>query len=335
MSKLFGNVIKITAAASAVSLLGFSLFFFRVLFNPVFPAKTTVSPFTVGKGDNLFKIAASLENKGFISDKLVFSAYVLFKRKYNVLQAGTYLLSSASSTKEIADAIIEGDTALVTVTIPEGLTMQQTEERLKELGAIQINNQKAGQWKSEFDFLQSVPKDSSLEGFLFPDTYHFPYGLETEGVTRSMLENFGQKMTDKMKAEIENQKKTIFEIVIMASLIEKEVNTQDDRRIVSGILWKRIRAKVPLQVDATIAYITGKKTSKISKAETLIDSPYNTYKYRGLPLGPISNPGTDSILAAIHPEESDFWFYLSTPDGTTVFSRTLEEHNRAKVKYLK
>ena len=335
MSKLFGNIIKIMAAASAIFLLGAAAFFYQSFFKPAFPAKSALTPFVVGQGDNLFKIAANLENAGFISNQWVFDAYVLLKRKYNVLQAGTYFLTPASSAKEIADAIIDGDTALVTVTVPEGLTIQQTEERLRELGAIGISGQKAERWKSEFGFLQSAPENASLEGFLFPDTYHFPYGLETEGVTRSMLENFDQKMSEEMKTEIESPKKTIFQIVTMASLIEKEVNTSEDRRIVSGILWKRMEAGIPLQVDATIAYITGKKTSNISKDETAIDSPYNTYRYRGLPLGPISNPGKDSILAAIYPAESNFWYYLSTPEGKTIFSRTLEEHNKAKIKYLK
>jgi len=105
--------------------------------------------------------------------------------------------------------------------------------------------------------------------------------------------------------------------------------------LVSGILWKRLENNMPLQVDATISYITGKKTTKISKEETQIDSPYNTYKYLGLPLGPICNPGLESIKAALYPEISQYWYYLSTPEGETIFSKTLEEHNVAKAKYLK
>ena len=105
--------------------------------------------------------------------------------------------------------------------------------------------------------------------------------------------------------------------------------------MVSGILWKRLENGIPLQVDATISYITGKKTTEISKEETEIDSPYNTYKYKGLPLGPICNPGLESILASIYPEDSEYLYYLSTPTGETIFSKTLQEHNLAKAKYLK
>jgi len=118
-------------------------------------------------------------------------------------------------------------------------------------------------------------------------------------------------------------------------LLEKEVKDFEEKKIVAGILWKRMENKIGLQVDATITYITGKKSVKVSKQETEIDSLYNTYKYRGLPLGPISNPGLESIEAAIYPQNSDYWYYLSTPEGETIFSKTLEEHNIAKAKYLK
>jgi len=120
----------------------------------------------------------------------------------------------------------------------------------------------------------------------------------------------------------------------MASLIEKEVKTKEDKEVVSGILWKRLKNNIPLQVDATITYLTGKKTTKIPLEDLQIDSLYNTYKYKGLPLGPICNPGLDSIKTAIYPKNSEYWYYLSTPEGATIFSKNLEEHNIAKAKYL-
>ena len=190
-------------------------------------------------------------------------------------------------------------------------------------------------FKNELDFLKGISDNTSLEGFLFPDTYQFPYRIKSEEIVRRMLNNFEKKLTPDLREEIENQGKTIFEIVTMASLIEKEVRTLEDKKIVSGILWKRLESKIPLQVDATITYITDKKTTKISIEETKIDSPYNTYKYLGLPLGPICNPGLESIIAAIHLQDSKFWFYLSTPEGETIFSKTLKDHNIAQDLYLK
>ena len=119
----------------------------------------------------------------------------------------------------------------------------------------------------------------------------------------------------------------------MASLIEKEVKSDVDRKLVSGILWKRLEAKIPLQVDATLVYITGRR--EIYEADKKINSPYNTYYYRGLPKGPIANPGLSAIKAAIYPQSSSYWYYLSAKDGMTIFSKTLEEHNSNKAKYLR
>jgi UPF0755 protein len=174
----------------------------------------------------------------------------------------------------------------------------------------------------------------SLEGFLFPDTYQISYSAGEKDIIRMMLANFDKKLTKDLREEIVRQNKTIFEIVTMASLLEKEVRTAEDKKLVAGVLWKRLKNRIPLQVDAAVSYITGKKTVKITKEDTQIDSPYNTYKYLGLPLGPISNPGLESIKASIYPKESRYWYYLSTPEGQTIFSRTLEEHNIAKAKYL-
>ena len=159
--------------------------------------------------------------------------------------------------------------------------------------------------------------------------------MSVSDLAEMMRANFEKKLTPDLRAKIEEQGKTIFEIITMASIIEKEVITLEDKKLVSGILWKRIGIGMPLQSCATISYITGKKTTKVSVEETQIDSPYNTYKYAGLPIGPICNPGMDSIIAAIEPEQSPYWYHLSTLEGETIFSRTFEEHNIAKAKYLK
>jgi len=148
----------------------------------------------------------------------------------------------------------------------------------------------------------------------------------------AMLSNFEKKLTQELKDEIQKQKKSVFDIITMAAMLEKEVRTLSDKKIVSGILWKRLEAGMPLQIDATINYITGKSDPGATIKDTKIDSPYNTYKYKGLPKGPISNPGMSSITAAIEPTDSPYWFYLS--DGATYFSKTLEEHNVNKAKYL-
>lgn len=268
--------------------------------------------FRVEKGQNVFQIGRNLEKKGLIKHRFIFDFYVIITGNAKNLKAGNYFLNPSMGTRKIAKKIIAGDIATITVTIPEGFTVSQIEELLGF----------------------KLPGEN-LEGFLFPDTYKFPLSISPEEVVRIMKENFNKKLTPELRKEIVRQGKTIFEVVTMASMIEKEVKTKKDKKLVSGILWKRLAAGVPLQVDATITYITGKKNTKISLEDTQIDSPYNTYKYRGLPVGPISNPGLESIEAAVYPESSEYWYYLSTPEGKTIFSRTLQEHIIAKAKYLK
>ena len=254
---------------------------------------------------------------------------------------------------EISEKIVSGDTVKETITIPEGWNLRdigwyfenqgmfQAEELFELMGfpLIDYSKEKTLPFPKSFDldysFLKDKLKHLSFEGYLFLDTYEINRGEDLESIVRKMLDNFDKKLTQELRAEISSQKKTIFEIITMASLLEREVRTLEDKKLVSGVLWKRLENGVPLQVDATIIYITGGKTTKVSKEETKIDSPYNTYKHRGLPLGPISNPGLESILASVYPESSDYWYYLSTKEGKTIFSRTLEEHNIAKVKYLK
>jgi UPF0755 protein len=267
--------------------------------------------FSVKRGEGLFEIGENLEKEGVIKNKIFFDFYVILIRKEKNLQAGKYFLSSSMNVPQIAQKIISGDIAKMKVTIPEGFTVKEIEEKL----GIKLPGE-------------------NLEGYLFPDTYYFPIDVSGEEVVKIMRENFEKKISP-YKEEVEKSGKTIQEIIIMASLIEKEVKTKEEKELVSGILWKRLKNGIPLQVDATITYITGKKTTKIPLEDLQIDSPYNTYKYKGLPPGPICNPGLESILAALYPKESEYWYYLSTPDGKTLFFKTLEEHNLAKAKYLK
>jgi UPF0755 protein len=276
-----------------------------------------------------------------IKSKTAFQLYVLFTGRAKKLQAGTYLFSSGMSMSKIAKILSQGKIATITITIPEGYNLGKVENLINEKFKIKnsklqfkIKDYKIKDFQEEFDFLKNLPTDVLLEGFLFPDTYRIPLQADSREIVRLMLKNFGEKIKP-LQSEIEKQGKTLFEIITMASLIEKEVQSLEDKKIVSDILWKRLTIKMPLQVDATITYITGKKTVKISYQELQIENPYNTYKYLGLPPGPIANPGIESIKAAIFPKKTDYWYYLSTPDSKTIFSKTLFEHNLAKAKYLR
>jgi UPF0755 protein len=309
MKEICGNFLK------GIFVFSFLLFSVTFLFLwGIFLPKEKISGpkiFSVEKGQGLFEIGENLEKEGLIKSKIFFDFYVILIGKQKNLKAGKYFLSSSMNISQIAQKIISGDIAKVKVTIPEGFTVKEIEERL----GIKLPGE-------------------NLEGYLFPDTYYFPIDVSGKEVAKIMRENFEKKISP-YKEEIEKSGRSLHEIITMASLLEKEVKTKEEKEIVAGILWKRLKYGIPLQVDATITYITGKKTTRISKEDLQIDSPYNTYKYKGLPPGPICNPGLESILAALYPKDSDYWYYLSTPEGKTLFFKTLKEHNLAKAKYLK
>ncbi len=323
------------------------------------PGSSQSVTFLVEKGEGAKEISVNLKKQELIKYSSLFRVYALVQGKAGKLQAGEYELSSAMNIPEIVEKLASGEAIKATITVIEGWNLRDignyfekkgmfTAEELFELvGFPLIDYSKVTglpppkDFSGELNFLKDKPKNIGLEGYLFPDTYHIN-GQRTENneqklenIVRKMLTNFGEKLTPDLIKEITNQNKSIFEIVTMASLIEKEVRIIEDMKIVSGILWKRLDVGMPLQSCATIVYITGKKTTSVSIAETEIDSPYNTYKYKGLPKGPISNPGFNSLEAAIFPEASDYWYYLSTPEGETIFSKTLKEHDIAKAKYLK
>ncbi len=197
-------------------------------------------------------------------------------------------------------------------------------------------------WSERFSFLKDKPGYYGLEGYLFPDTYRIYATSTVETVVNKMLLNFDKKLTPQMRADIKAQGKTIYEIVTMASIIEKEApldyGRQDnhDARIISGIFWRRLKIGQALQSDATLSYIFDDNEPSHSRQDLEVDSPYNTYRYRGLPPGPICNPGLLAIEAAIYPLASDYNYFL-TPQGkdTVIYAKTYEEHLRNKYKYLK
>lgn len=296
--------------------------------------------FAVEAGESSDKIAEKLESAGLIKNDLLFKFYVWDKELSDSLQAGKYLFNAGMSVKEIADTIAAGKVLKdeIEIIIPEGFTISEIENRFAKQGLFadsknKFTNLKTLDFKNQFGFLASAPAGAGLEGYLFPDTYFFKKDVLLEDAARKMLANFNGKLDSESRAEITRQGKSIHEIITMASTIEREVRTQEDMKMVSGVLWKRIEIGMPMQADATVVYAVGH--NNLSYDDLRVDSPYNTYIYKGLPKGPISNPGLQAIKAAIYPDKSDYLYYLSKPTGETVFSRTLDEHNNAKNKYLK
>lgn len=302
--------------------------------------------FEIGKGEKFISIADKLAKQGYIRSRSVFSVYALISGASGKLQAGRYEFSSDITMGDVLQKMQEGKVVATDreIKIIEGWSIDDIASYLKKEGFAQSRQEilttlyDPSRWNKLIDesgaFLpEELRGRDSPEGFLFPDTYRVHFDETPEQIFSLMLENFIQKITP-YRAELEKQGKTLLQAVTMASLIEKEVPKTEDRKIVSGILWKRFLANYPLQVDATIIYLTGKNSTKITQDDLWIDSKYNTYRNSGLPPGPIANPGIDAIEAALYPQKNPFWFYLSAPDGTTIFSKTFEEHKRVKATYL-
>ena len=295
--------------------------------------------FSIKEGEGVNPIASRLDRNGLISHRYWFEIYIWSKNKESNIVVGTYNLSPNMTIPEIVDVITSGKGKKEdqTVTVIEGWDNNQIGEYLAGKGISskeEFLNEGAltEQYRPYFAFLQGLPKDRTLEGYLFPDTYNVIQGKTTAGqLISKMLSNFDKKLTDSLKEDIKKSKHSLDDIVIMASIIEREVPKEMDRKIVSGIFWKRIKQKQSLDSCATISYILGVNKKQYSYEDTRIDSPYNTYINRGLPPGPIGNPGISAIMAALYPQESDYYYFLSDPKtGETIFSRTLDEHNRAK-----
>jgi len=321
----------------------------RTPLNPIGETKI----FKVSKGDSAKVIAENLKDTGLIKNPFLFRLYIFLALSQYSLKPGEYELSSKMPIRDIGDTLVLGGVNEVIITIPEGFSLKQVEECL--VGAGLAKRDEFMNYRPEADplladkfskdappILSDKPKSVSLEGYLFPDTYRFfsAQGGSASGgkdslfdIVSKMIDNLSNKLTPDLETAIKNSSYSTYEILTMASLIEKEVPKDSDRSIVAGILWKRLKAGVPLQVDATLVYITGR--NEIYEADKKINSRYNTYLYRGLPKSPIANPGLSAIKAAIFPETSSYWYYLSAKDGTTIFSKTLEEHLRNKVIYLK
>ncbi len=295
--------------------------------------------FEVLPGDSSFLIAKKLKENNLISSVFLFDFYIKKSNRENSLKAGKYSFSQNMSIAQIADAIIFGDIYIekVRLFVAEGTNIYQLDKKIEKFELKEekkLSEYKVGDFKEKYSFLNSVKDDATLEGFLFPDTYIYNKDTVTiRHVIESMLDNFDSKLNFNLREEITRQGKTIFEIITMASILEREVRTTNDMAIASGILWKRINSDMPLQVDATTIYSLGHNNLK--SKDLKIDTPYNTYLNKGLPKGPIANPGFRAIKAAIYPKKSPYWFYLSKPSGETVFSKTFSDHKKAINLYLR
>ncbi len=310
--------------------------------------------FAIESGEGVNQISYNLKDQGLIDNMFVFETYVWLIGAGGNFKAGNFSLSPGMSMMSITSVLtLSGAESDLEITILEGWTNREIGEYLESVGITTIEEwyavvgdpaldlsaspgaRQPVDFSVEFDFLADKPANVSLEGYLFPDTYRVFADATAEDIARRMLENFSKKFSLEFQRGAANQDKTIFEVITMASIIEREARTSESRRMVSDIFWRRLDIGMPLQACSTVNYITGKSDPAVSLEDRDIESPFNTYQNAGLPIGPIANPSIDSIIAALEPTANDYLYFLTTPEGEMIYSATNDEHAANKQKYLK
>lgn len=312
--------IRVMTAVLVVCAVAFVLYTHFYLPPRNFPKGAIV---TVDKGATVEEIGRSLKEQHVVRSPIWFRAVVVMTNSEDKVRAGKYMFDRPLSVFDVAQKIIKGDFNIAPekITIPEGANVF-------EIATI-LDRRLDGFNTSEFIRL-ARPR----EGYLFPDTYFFLGGSEPQAVVDIMEHTFWKKISE-LEKEIDESGKSIGDIVTMASLIEREASSADERKMISGILWKRIDEEMLLQVDAAFAYVNGKNSFTLTKNDlTSTSSPYNTYTNLGLPPGPIANPGLDAIEAALYPEESTYYFYLHGGDGEIRYASTYAQHKANIKAYL-
>ena len=287
----------------------------------------------IAEDDDIADIADKLHEAGLVRYTFLFRLYSKFADAEEKISPGSYEVKGTMDYRALVSAMRSTSSyrTVISVTIPEGFTVEQILLRLSDSGVNTYEKLRdvCDNYEFEYSFLEGLPKGKNrLEGYLFPDTYDFYINDTPVSAINKMLSNFNRKLTTSLREKIDESGYTMREILTIASLIEKEAANNSERGEISSVIHNRLNSKnfKLLQIDATIQYVLPDRKDKLSTEDTKIDNPYNTYKYEGLPPGPICNPGVASIKAALNPSDTKYYFYALTEEGVHAFSRTAEEH---------
>ncbi|MBM4125201.1 MAG: endolytic transglycosylase MltG [Nitrospira sp.] len=295
----------------------------------------TVKTVDIPEGATFRQVAALLEKEHLIASQW---GFVLLGKVTGVdrrVLAGEYALHSDLRPQEILAELLSGRVVLHPVTIPEGYTAAQIADLLGQKGLG--NPVEFLTLVHDRSFIHTLLPDaaglSSLEGYLFPDTYSFAKRAETKDIVRTMVEGLEKVLTPELRVRARDLNMTVHQVLTLASVIEKETGSTGERELISAVFHNRLRRHIPLQSDPTVIYGLSSFDGNLRKRDLAAPSPYNTYRVTGLPPGPIANPGAGSIRAALYPVPTTYLYFVSRNDGTHAFSSTLAEHNRAVDKY--
>ena len=304
-----------------------------LFFKASLPMNDNTQPqvFEVKSGMTLKQVSQELFRQNLIRSANAFQAIALIQDKEKLIKVGEYYISPSMLPAEILQRITSGKTVLHSITIPEGYRITEIANLLeeKDLADKNIFLQQA----KNVELLEGIPT-SSLEGYLFPDTYHFGKRTTEAAIINKMVKTFKERvLKQEFLKRAEDLGFSYHEIITLASLIEKETGKDSERKQISSVFHNRLKKNMLLQTDPTVIYVIDMFDGNIRKRDLKIDSPYNTYLYKGLPPGPIANPGLKSIIAALYPANTSNLYFVSKQDGSHKFSATLNEHNRAVQKY--
>ena len=286
----------------------------------------------IPEGSTLRQVAVLLEQAGLIRNRGSFLTLGKMASADRRILAGEYELHAGMRPAEILARILNGQVVLHVVTIPEGYTFVQIADLLRQKGL------------SDPDEFLRLARDkqyirtlnlgvATLEGYLFPDTYRFARNAKAKDIITTMLAALWEAFTPELRQRAKEANMSVHEVLTLASVIEKETSVDLERELISAVFHNRLRRKIPLQSDPTVIYGLGSFDGNLKKRDLASQSPYNTYRFNGLPPGPIANPGLHSIWAALYPAPASYLYFVSRNDGTHEFSSTLIEHNRAVDKY--
>lgn len=305
---------------------------------PVAAPGASAAPVTViiPPGEPAAAIGRRLAGAGLVRSPWTVVAAARLLGVADRLRHGEYALSPSQSAIEMVRILARGESVQHRVTVPEGYTVVQIADVLAAAGLVDRGRFLAlalrGGRRFERPTLAGLPS-GSLEGYLFPDTYHFTRGLDEAAVVERFLDRFDARVDPALREAARARGLTLHELLTVASMIEREARVPDERPVIAGVIYNRLTRGMRLEIDATVLYALGEHRTVVTFKDLEVESPYNTYRRAGLPPGPIANPGLDSIRAAAAPADVPFLYYVLRPDGRHHFSRTLNEHLDAVRRY--
>jgi UPF0755 protein len=308
--------------------------------------------FQIEKGESVKDLAKRLEEEGVIRHDWLFTKFVSLKGYDTKIQAGNYVVKAPITLARVVEVLNRPSFEEKKITIIPGWDLKDiaeyfekeglsTQDEFYDLAGVPASLYRGSvdngeTLNSDLKIFDDKPKYASLEGYFAPDTYRIYKDSTLEDVVLKLIAERDGQITEEMYAQIKKSGRTFYEVLVVASLLEKEVRSTEDKAVVADIFWKRLDAGWPLQADSSVHYIVGTADSVFTSAsDREVDSLWNTYKYPGLPRGPISNPSLESIVATIYPTHNDYWFFLTTFEGDVKYATTLEQHNANVNKYLR